>query len=185
MGRNKRLLCEKKHKGEYYYACPVCGKQFRVKQMLENHYVVHTGEKPWHCPICTFKCNRRDNLNLHTRKVHKTTLTEAEKLTGKSAKAEATQLSLLPKSEIKPDYKTKVKLEPVNKQKEITTTLKAAPMLTPAQMVAAVRIPTAAQQLTSETTSDETTRTLTAGEIVKMDDQDILRFVIKTNDTSN
>ena len=52
-------------------------------------------------------------------------------------------------------------------------------------MAAAVRIPTAAQQLTSETTVEETTRTLTAGEIVKMDDQDILRFVIKTNDTSN
>jgi len=182
--RSKRMLCEKTHKGEYYFACPVCGKQFQHKHKLEHHYVVHTGEKPFSCPICPFKCNRRDNLNLHTRKVHAVTLTQAEQMTGKSAKVEATQLSLLPRSEIRPDASkaaAKIKAEGTDSSLPSPPTMKAAPMLTPAQMAAAVRIPTAAQQLTSEISADPASRTLTAEEIVKMDDQDIIQFVIKTN----
>ena len=137
-----------------------------------------SGEKPWHCPLCPFRCNRRDNLNLHTKKVHKTSLTDAEQATGKSAKAEVTQLSLLPRSEIKPsNFQTKIKAESSDTSLPTPPPMKAAPMLTPAQMAAAVRIPTAAQQLTSDITADPTTRTLTAEEIVKMDDQDIAQFV--------
>lgn len=50
--------------------CPVCGKGFHQSADLKRHYLTHTGEKPFFCPHCPFRCSRNDNLLRHI-KLHK------------------------------------------------------------------------------------------------------------------
>ena len=45
--------------------CPVCGREFYGKYKFQRHYIIHTGEKPFPCPYCPFRCNNKDNLKLH------------------------------------------------------------------------------------------------------------------------
>ena len=32
--------------------CPVCGKQFATRHNLGQHWRVHSGERPFSCPVC-------------------------------------------------------------------------------------------------------------------------------------
>ena len=38
---------------------------------LKNHEMIHTGEKPFACSDCTYRCIQRSNLRIHMRTVHK------------------------------------------------------------------------------------------------------------------
>jgi hypothetical protein len=53
------------------YACEVCLKNFASKQNLKEHFFIHTGEKPFACPVQ--KCGRRfrqaSQLSFH-KKLH-------------------------------------------------------------------------------------------------------------------
>lgn len=82
--RQRRLLCEKKHEGTFLHPCSICDKKFNDRRRFSQHMRTHTGEKPFVCPVCNFRCARKDNLNLHTKKVHGLTRQEAESITGKS-----------------------------------------------------------------------------------------------------
>ena len=44
------------------------------------------GEKPFLCPLCSYRCSRMDNLNIHTKKSHGLSVHEAEQQTGVSAR---------------------------------------------------------------------------------------------------
>ena len=39
------------------YSCEVCQKHFASKQNLKEHFFIHTGERPFECPVD--KCGRR------------------------------------------------------------------------------------------------------------------------------
>ena len=34
---------------------------------LRRHYKIHSDDKPYKCPLCSYKCRRRDALNGHMR----------------------------------------------------------------------------------------------------------------------
>jgi len=92
--RHERRVCENKHAGKFLHHCHLCDKKFNIKRKLDQHLRVHTGEKPYGCPVCAYRCARLDNLNTHTKKSHGMTYKEAESVTGISAST--TKITIIP-----------------------------------------------------------------------------------------
>ena len=59
------------HSSQRDYRCQDCGKGFTNKVRLANHLRIHSGAKPFKCVMCGYRSNRRDNVMLHCKKVHK------------------------------------------------------------------------------------------------------------------
>ena len=53
------------------FKCSECSKAFPTVQKLKNHFMIHTGEKPFHCGQCNYSCNDAGNLRKHKTNVHK------------------------------------------------------------------------------------------------------------------
>ncbi|KAB7493992.1 Zinc finger protein [Armadillidium nasatum] len=47
------------------FVCHVCGKGFVLKTDLKRHSLIHSGEKPFVCPFCPHRSNRKGNMNTH------------------------------------------------------------------------------------------------------------------------
>ena len=52
------------------YVCRFCRKEFYDKTKFTIHYMVHTGEKPYACPKCLYRSNRKASVKIHIRMRH-------------------------------------------------------------------------------------------------------------------
>ncbi|KAK7079004.1 hypothetical protein SK128_018443 [Halocaridina rubra] len=55
--------------------CTTCSKGFHgrnSKSNLERHMQIHTGVKPFQCPLCPHRANRKGNLKTHIEAKHGT-----------------------------------------------------------------------------------------------------------------
>ncbi|XP_064093114.1 longitudinals lacking protein, isoforms H/M/V-like isoform X16 [Macrobrachium nipponense] len=61
---------------EFNYRCQYefCKKGFHYKTDFIRHQRVHTGEKPFGCPHCSFRSAQKGNLRSHVLRFHKTDL---------------------------------------------------------------------------------------------------------------
>ncbi|XP_068159981.1 zinc finger protein 628 [Drosophila tropicalis] len=64
-GQNHRCLTKAK------YACDVCGKCFKMKRYLEEHFATHTGVKLHTCAFCPTEFRSKSNMYHHTKRKHK------------------------------------------------------------------------------------------------------------------
>ncbi|KAG0723556.1 Zinc finger protein Helios [Chionoecetes opilio] len=74
LGGGGGLAGEENNEGSASRACSVCGHSFSGitwKQKLERHLLVHTGQKPFPCPYCPHRTNRKDALKGHVAALHK------------------------------------------------------------------------------------------------------------------
>ena len=53
------------------YACNICCKETASKQAAVYHFRLHTGEKPFACFYCKYRCAQKGNLMVHCTRVHK------------------------------------------------------------------------------------------------------------------
>ena len=52
------------------WRCKVCGKKYSHEGSLTRHSNEHDEIKPISCNLCEVKFRRKDNWNVHMRKVH-------------------------------------------------------------------------------------------------------------------
>ncbi|KAH8386730.1 hypothetical protein KR093_002333 [Drosophila rubida] len=84
-GRNHRCLSKAK------YTCGVCGKSFKMKRYLEEHFATHTGVKLHTCAFCPTEFRSKSNMYHHTKRKHKLEW-ERSRATRNAAKSASQQL---------------------------------------------------------------------------------------------
>ena len=47
------------------FLCDICGRGFRLKHLLKQHMLFHTGDKPYQCQVCQKNFRRKDQLVKH------------------------------------------------------------------------------------------------------------------------
>ncbi len=87
-------ICSKSFRNEFYYkghmrkvhtterfVCPFegCGRQFKRKDNLKVHAMIHSDEKPLRCNYCDFACRQHNSLTVHMRTHHKDVVIENPK----------------------------------------------------------------------------------------------------------
>ncbi|XP_034428311.1 zinc finger protein 70-like [Hippoglossus hippoglossus] len=52
------------------FICHICGKDKKCRSQLDRHVIIHTGERPFACNLCTAHFNRSGNLLQHRKRMH-------------------------------------------------------------------------------------------------------------------
>ncbi|KAM9839817.1 zinc finger Y-chromosomal protein 1-like [Aulostomus maculatus] len=52
------------------YVCHICGKDKKCRSQLARHIIIHTGERPYGCDLCSARFNRSGNLHQHRKRMH-------------------------------------------------------------------------------------------------------------------
>lgn len=52
------------------FICHICGKDKKCRSQLARHIIIHTGERPYACDLCSARFNRQGNLQQHRRRMH-------------------------------------------------------------------------------------------------------------------
>ncbi|XP_017329700.1 zinc finger protein 711 isoform X4 [Ictalurus punctatus] len=65
---NRHLLAV--HSKNFAHVCAECAKGFRHPSELKKHMRTHTGEKPYGCQRCDFRCADPSNLKTHVKSKH-------------------------------------------------------------------------------------------------------------------
>ena len=50
--------------------CHICGKWFLLPKDLRRHVRIHTGEKPFKCPVCPYRAAVKGNVKQHVLNTH-------------------------------------------------------------------------------------------------------------------
>ena len=62
--------------------CQLCGKTFQDKFALRQHMAVHTGMRPFRCPVCHGSFTQKGTLVRHLKLLHHNDPDYADILTG-------------------------------------------------------------------------------------------------------
>ena len=65
-----RTRSEVSRERQTIFTCSECGHTFNRQKLLERHWKVHTGERPYQCAFCDTRMSRSDNLLLHMEQQH-------------------------------------------------------------------------------------------------------------------
>ena len=60
----------KVHENKRRHLCSTCGRGFKTRHALHIHNMIHTGEKPIRCKICSYRCRQKTALDWHITKRH-------------------------------------------------------------------------------------------------------------------
>ena len=56
------------------WACPYCSKLMNEKWLMARHIKIHTGEKPYACKYCSYRCIQLGQFKRHVEKKHQAEL---------------------------------------------------------------------------------------------------------------
>ncbi|KAH3821139.1 zinc finger and SCAN domain-containing protein 12-like [Dreissena polymorpha] len=70
-GQNSMLLQLQNHSpGRSKHTCVMCQHEFRTKQNLQKHLLIHTGQRPFKCPQCDKSFRQKHHVEGHILRYH-------------------------------------------------------------------------------------------------------------------